>query len=135
LKRDVFISHSSDDKLAIAKPLADALIASGHSVWYDEYEIKLGDSLLQKINEGLAHSRFGVVILSKSFFSKKWPQRELDGLTSLETAAGKSRIIPIWHGLAFEEVAKYSPILAGLMAADTSKDNLDRIVLKIAEVL
>lgn len=75
--REVFISHASEDKDSIAKPLADALVAAGHSVWYDEYEIQLGDSLLQKINDGLAHSRFGVVILSDQFFSKNWTKKNL----------------------------------------------------------
>lgn len=133
--RSIFISHASEDKVAIAKPLADALIAAGCSVWYDEYEIKLGDSLLRKINEGLASSRFGVVILSSSFFSKNWPQKELDGLTALESVDGRNRVLPLWHGVTFAEVAKRSPILAGLKAADTSKTSLDVIVSQIMDVL
>ena len=82
-RRDVFISHSSDDKDAIARPLAEALVAAGFTVWFDEYEIKIGDSIRTKIDEGLVCSRFGVVIISKSFFAKKkrWTKRELDGLT------------------------------------------------------
>jgi len=62
--RDVFISHASEDKLDIARPLAEALKLRGLSVWFDEYELTLGDSLRRKIEEGLRSSRFGVTILS-----------------------------------------------------------------------
>ncbi len=65
---DVFISHASEDKETIAKPLAKILIHNGLSVWLDQHELFLGDSLRRKIEEGLSNSRFGVVILSKNFF-------------------------------------------------------------------
>ncbi len=117
------------------KALADALIAAGVSVWYDEYEMKIGDSLIARINEGLLNSRFGVVVLSENFFAKRWPKKELDGLTALETADGAARILPIWHGLNHAQVAARSPILAGLLAADTSRDSIPSIVTKISAVL
>jgi len=69
----VFISHATEDKTDFVRPLAEAL-RQHFSVWYDEYELTIGDSLLKKINEGLASSDYGVVILSPSFFQKKWPQ-------------------------------------------------------------
>jgi hypothetical protein len=68
-RRDVFISHASEDKDAIARPLAECLQARGCSVWFDEYELVLGDSLRGKIGDGLRHSQVGVVILSRSFFA------------------------------------------------------------------
>jgi len=71
-QRDVFICHASEDKDAIARPLAEALRERGHVVWFDEFELEIGDSLRQEIDRGLARSRFGVVILSPSFFEKKW---------------------------------------------------------------
>ncbi|MBA7526390.1 hypothetical protein ES705_18552 [subsurface metagenome] len=68
---DVFISHASEDKDEIVRPLAYALQAEGLSVWYDEFEMKIGDSLRRKIDKGLANSRFGIVVLSKSFIKKR----------------------------------------------------------------
>ncbi len=129
--RDVFISHASEDKNDIAKPLTDALICAGVSVWYDEYEIRWGDSLLQVIDQGLANSRYGIVILSKPFFAKRWPRRELDGLTALSDADGRNRVLPLWHNITHQEVALSSPTLAGHKALDTSKNSIDEIVRKL----
>ena len=49
---DVFISHASEDKEAIARPLADALVLSNLTVWYDEFALRLGDSLTASIDHG-----------------------------------------------------------------------------------
>lgn len=81
---DVFISHATEDKDSIARPLAQALSKYGVRVWYDEFELKLGDSLSRSIDKGLAESTFGLVVLSPSFFAKNWPEYELRGLTARE---------------------------------------------------
>lgn len=96
-QRDVFISHASEDKDVIARPIAEELLRRGRSVWFDEFELTLGDSLRRSIDRGLAESRFGLVILSPSFFAKQWPQRELDGLTTREIAGSTKVILPVWH--------------------------------------
>jgi len=118
---DVFISHASEDKEAIARPLRDALQQRGFKVWLDEQELTLGDVLSQKIDEGLARSRYGVVILSESFFAKNWPRRELDGLVARETLDGRKVILPLWHGVGLREVTEYSPPLGAKLAASTSE--------------
>jgi len=91
---DFFISHASEDKQAIARPLADALLAMGIRVWYDDFSLAVGDSLLESIDRGLSRSRFGIVILSHHFFSKHWPQKELNGLANLEVD-GRKVILPV----------------------------------------
>jgi hypothetical protein len=68
----------------------------------------------------LVASRFGIVVLSHSFFSKEWPQRELDGLVAKEITSGKV-ILPVWHNITKEEVASYSPILADRLAVQSDK--------------
>ena len=77
---DAFISHASEDKEELVRPLADALVERGLKVWYDEFNLTVGDSLRRSIDKGLAKSRFGIVVLSSSFFAKNWTQYELDGL-------------------------------------------------------
>jgi hypothetical protein len=66
-ERYVFISHASEDKAEVARPLAQLLGEAGWNVWLDELELEVGDSLNLRLNAALARSRFGVVILSRAF--------------------------------------------------------------------
>lgn len=116
---DFFICHASEDKVDCVRPLVEALQQMGVTVWYDEFELKVGDSLLQSIDRGLSRSEFGVVVLSPNFFAKSWPKRELDGLLSKETK-GQKVILPIWHRIGYDEVSRFSPILADRLASKTS---------------
>jgi hypothetical protein len=122
LKRtyDVFISHAGEDKNAFVRPLTMALSAMGLRVWFDECTLKIGDRLRTKIDEGLASCQYGVVVLSPAFFAKEWPQAELEGLFSREMQGGKV-ILPVWHKVTKAEVAKFSPMLVGKLAAVTDK--------------
>lgn len=117
---DVFISHASEDKDGFVRPLAAALRDRGLEVWYDEFTLKMGDSLRKTIDQGLANSRYGVVVLSPSFFGKNWPEKELGGLTAKESN-GTKVILPVWHGVDHKQVAAYSPMLADLLAAISDK--------------
>jgi len=132
-KYDVFISHASEDKDSFVRPFAEKLIAAGVTPFYDEMTLGWGDSLRRRIEEGLARSRFGVVVLSKNFFAKEWPQRELDGLVQLEMQ-GHSRILPIWHEISKDEVTRFSPMLADKLALNTALLTVDEIVTKLVEI-
>jgi len=96
----------------VARPLAEALRSAGYEVWFDAYELVLGESLRQRIDEGLAASRFGVVVLSRQFFEKGWPQSELNGLFAKEMVGGERLILPVWHDVDEEYLASKSPLLA-----------------------
>ena len=130
---DVFISHASEDKETIARPLADAFILKGLKVWYDEFSLSVGDSLRQSIDRGLLHSRYGVVILSPHFFEKHWPLQELNGLATREVG-GKKVILPVWHEVDFDEVRQYSPTLADKLAV-RSKHGLEHVVEKLLDAM
>lgn len=117
---NVFISHGSEDKQSVARPLANRLAESGLKVWLDEAELVIGDSLREKIDEGLANSQFGVVILSPSFFAKNWPKSELDALVG-RAMSGNRVILPIWHNMSAKDIAAISPLLSGLLAVSTQK--------------
>jgi hypothetical protein len=117
---DVFISHASEDKADVARPLAELLQRAGLSVWLDEFELRIGDSLREKIDLGLSQSRFGVVVLSHNFFAKQWTKRELNALFAIEVDTEKV-ILPVWHQVQKYDVRQFSPILADRLAADTSQ--------------
>lgn len=131
---DVFISHASEDKDEVVRPLANALKSGGLNVWYDEFELKIGDSLRRKIDKGLAKSRFGVVVLSKSFFQKGWTNYELDGIVT-RVVTGEQIILPIWHNISKAEVINYSPSLADKLARNTATHTVDEIAEEIIEVI
>lgn len=132
---DVFISHASEDKDGFVRPLAEALAARGVKVWYDEFNLKVGDSLRRSIDRGLADSRYGIVVLSSAFFAKNWPQYELDGLVTKEVNGGEKVILPIWHKVSKDEVAHYSPSLADKVALNTGLQTLAEIVDQLVEVI
>lgn len=131
---DVFISHASEDKEQVVRPLAHALVNGGLKVWYDEFELRLGDSLRRKIDIGLARSRFGVVVLSRAFFGKGWTNYELDGLVT-RSITGEQVILPIWHDITKQELIEYSPSLADKVARSTATHTIEEIANEIIEVI
>ena len=116
----MFISHASEDKDCFARPLAEALRTRGLRVWFDEFTLRVGDSLRRSIDRGLAHASFGVVIISPSFLAKEWPQKELDGLVAREVH-GHKVILPVWHNVDADTVRSYSLILADRLATSSAK--------------
>jgi hypothetical protein len=118
--------HATEDK-EFVRPLAYALIGRGIDVWFDEAEIRVGDSLRETIDHGLARSRFGVVVLSASFFAKRWTSYELNGLVAREMR-GRKVVLPVWHPeMTIDLVLEHSPTLAdmrALVAADLSADEI-----------
>lgn len=116
------------------RPLAIALQLEGLTVWYDEFELKIGDSLRRKIDKGLANSRFGIVVLSKDFIKKGWTNYELDGIIT-KSLTGEQVVLPIWHNITKKEVIDFSPSLADKLARNTSAYTVDEIAREIAEVI
>ena len=133
---DVFVSHAWEDKGSFVNEFVDDLRALGISVWYDTSDIKWGDSMRQKIDDGLKKSRFGVVVLSPDYIAegKYWTKAELDGLFQLESVNGKI-LLPIWHGLTKQNVLDFSPILANKKAMSTAMMTAKEIALELKSLL
>ena len=130
---EVFVSHASEDKDDFVRPLAQRLRAEHLEVWCDEFTLNVGDSLRRSIDRGLSQSRFGLVVLSPSFFSKQWSQWELDGLVARQNSGQADVILPIWHKVGRDDVLAYSPPLADRVAISTR--GLDEVVEAIARVV
>ena len=118
---DVFVSHAYEDKESFVDEFVEALRNQGLKVWYDSDKLKWGDSMREKIDKGLAKSRYGVVVLSPNYIAehKYWTKAELNGLFQVETVNGKT-ILPIWHNLTKKQVVEYSPIIADRKAMTTA---------------
>ena len=130
---DVFVCYASEDREAVAGPLAAFLSELGLRVWYDQMELRVGDSLRRKIDAGLRRCRFGVVILSENFFGKHYPESELNGLDQREQDGGKV-ILPVWHDVDVEVVRGHSPRLADRVALKW-QDGIAAVVAGLLEVI
>ena len=130
---DFFISHASEDKDEFVRDFAANLIESGFTVWYDEFELKIGDSLRRNIDKGLGNSRYGIVIISPSFIKKNWTEYELNGMVAREMN-GHKVILPIWHKISIDEVLKYSPSLADKLAFNTSIHSIKDIIKALKDL-
>lgn len=115
---DAFVSHASEDKAAVARPLANELAKHSVRVWLDEAEILFGQSIRAKVDEGLARSRFGILIVSPSFLNKEWTRAEIGGLFAREMA-GSNVLIPVWHNVSYGDLVRHSPLLADRLALNT----------------
>ena len=129
---DTFICHASEDKESIARPLRDALWEIGIYAWLDESEVRLGDSIRNKIDQGLATCKSATVILSRPFFEKHWTQYELDGIFQRQVP-GEILLFPIRHGITTEEIRSHSPSLSDKISWSSSDKTPGQIAAEIAE--
>lgn len=113
---DVFISYAAEDR-DIVQELAVTLQSYGLEIWFDQFSLSIGDSLLEKIDEGLSSCEFGVVVLSPNFFGKRWPRRELRSIETKELGSGAGILLPVWHNISAQEVRNFSLSLADRRAA------------------
>ena len=96
--KDIFICHASDDKEEVVRPMVEALHQANITCWYDEAEIDWGDSITEKINQGLRVSRYVVVVFSEAFIGKNWPERELNAVLNKEASTGEVKVLPLLVG-------------------------------------
>lgn len=139
---DVFLSHYSGDA-ALAVTLKDALKAAGISVWYDGAEIKLGDSVLAKMQEGIQRSRYGLILFTPGFLSTttgfRWA--EVEAYLAEQLSGGRTRILPLVAGLPHDEYERKMPLLrarryeriALSSVNKVSKSELGRVIQAISE--
>jgi cold shock CspA family protein len=132
MEYDVFISHASEDKESFVKELATNLREKGISVWYDELNLKLGDSLSESISKGLTNSSYAVVVISPHFITKKWTMLELASLIAQEDYVHK--VLPIWHGVSKQDILAHLPLLADKIAVK-SESGIEAVAQKILEVV
>lgn len=96
MNTSVFLSHNSLDKPFVRR-LAMDLENQGIHCWIDEAEIKVGESLIQKIRAGLDSVDFVAVILSPNSIASAWVQREVDVAMNQEIAGRTVKVLPIMY--------------------------------------
>jgi hypothetical protein len=131
---DIFISHASDDKKGFVDPLARRLRELAVRVWYDQFVLKPGDRLSEKIAEGLAKSRCGLLIISRAFINKRWTRYEMSGLVN-RFVEDNARLIPIWLDVTRADVVELNPALADLVSIRAAENDVDSCALEILRVV
>ena len=132
--RDLFLCHSSEDKDNVVLPFTRILKEHGVSYWLDQAEIKIGDSISAKIDEGLRESRYVLAFISKSFLERKWPDRELRSALSSSIGQGKKKVLPVLVGVTPEHFFKWYPLLSDIRCAILS-DDFEALADEITEVV
>jgi hypothetical protein len=134
-KPRAFISHDSRDKEQIAQPLALELQKRLCPVWYDEFSLRVGDSLRESIEAGLKECPKCVLVLTPSFLQKGgWSKREYDTIFTRELVEGKRLILPVWHEVTPKDVYEYSPILADRVGVPWS-NGVETVAAKLIQAL
>jgi hypothetical protein len=90
----VFLSHSAKDK-AVVRAVAERLRTDGLRVWFDEWEVRLGDSIPAKLEDGLENSRVLVLCMSANAFGSDWAQLEAGTFRFRDPLNKERRFIPL----------------------------------------
>ena len=133
-RRDLFLCHAWEDREDAAKELCDRLVSHGATVWFSEYDVGLGKSLLQEIDRGLANSRIGIVLVTPALLESL---KSATGIAGKELSAliATDRVIPVAHDTTFDALRDISPLLAarsGLTIGDLSMDDVAKKVAAAA---
>ena len=131
-RRDLFLCHAWDDRQGAAKDLYDLLVSHGATVWFSEYDVGLGKSLLTEIDKGLRASRAGIVLVTPAMLKTL---RAATGIASKELAAllATDRVIPVAHGTDFDAIRDVSPLLGARSGLATGAVlSIDEVAKKIA---
>lgn len=130
---DLFLCHAWDDRRETAKELHDALESVGVSVWFSEKNVVLGTPLMREIDRGLAKSRAGLVLVTGSFVKRL----KAAGVADKELSALLARdlLVPVVHGISYEELREESPLLASRSGLDTAEGTIEQIAVKISELV
>ncbi|MBM9463838.1 toll/interleukin-1 receptor domain-containing protein [Aeromicrobium sp. YIM 150415] len=131
--RDVFLCHAWPDRNESARELHDHLESFGASVWFSEKDVRLGEALTRRIDQGLRDSKLGVVLVTPNMIQSL----RNEGIADKELAAllRTNRVIPVLHGLSFDELNDESPLLASRAGLSTEENSLEEIAAMIADTI
>ncbi|BBX87860.1 toll/interleukin-1 receptor domain-containing protein [Mycolicibacterium aubagnense] len=133
-RRDVFLCHAWDDRAGAAKEFHDGLEAVRLSVWFSEKDVVLGTPLMREIDRGLSKCRMGIVLVTPSMFKSLNAQGVAD--KELSALLATNRLIPVCHGVTFDELRDVSPMLASRSGLTTDEDqSLADVAAKIADTV
>ncbi|WP_311065542.1 toll/interleukin-1 receptor domain-containing protein [Halomonas sp. DWK9] len=114
---DAFLSYAGEDKV-FASDLVEELAKKGLRVWFAPIDLKVGQRLLDSIESGMNSSAHGILLISRSYLTKGWPNYEMDTLIRQSIEKDK-KIFPLWHNVEKADVEARHSGLAGVVAIAT----------------
>jgi hypothetical protein len=89
-------------------------------VWFDEFSLRVGDSLRESIEKGIKECRKCILILSPHFFANAgWTKVEFNSIFTREIIEQERFILPVWHNVTKQQVYEYCPSLADKFAVSS----------------
>lgn len=131
---DVFLCHAWPDRQADANELYQLLVGEDVSVWFSEVTLTLGTDMRVAIDRGLVNSRTGIVLVTPSMLEKLRTDRSIAS-SELSALLRRNLLVPVLHGVTFEELDQVSPTLASRGGLSTAEDTMEEIAVKIAELV
>ena len=129
---DTFISYAGEDN-DFASQIAHGLISNGISVWFAPLSLKVGDSLLSSIGQGINESKTGILILSSYYLEKGWTTHEMDILVR-QHIENKKKLLPIWLDVTKKQIDNKCPSLSGIYAI-TDTSSMAQVLPSLIKVL
>lgn len=131
---DVFLCHAWPDRQADAKDVYDLLVGKDVSVWFSEVSLRPGTDMRVAIDKGLVSSRMGIVLVTPAMLAKLRTDRSIAS-NELSALLRRNLLVPVMHGVTFEELDQVSPTLASRGGFSTAEEPMEDIVVKIAELI
>lgn len=113
----IFLSHNINDKTFVRR-LAKDLRAAGVTVWLDEMQIKIGDSIFSAIAGGIENADYLAVVLSPESVASEWVKRELEIGLDREIKGKRVTVLPILY-----KDCRIPSFLAGKLYADFREES------------
>ena len=124
-RKGIFISYSHQDKEFVDR-LVQNLQNSGISIWVDSVEIKLGDSLIERIGEGIDKMEYLAVVLSPDSVNSSWVKKEVEVAMNEEIQGKKIKILPLLH-----RECEIPNFLRGKLYADFTEEERYEVALEM----
>lgn len=133
-EHDVFLCHAWPDRQADAKDAYDLLVGEDVSVWFSEVSLRPGTDMRVAIERGLVSSRMGIVLVTPAMLDKLRTDRSIAN-NELSALLRRNLLVPVMHGVTFEELDQVSPTLASRGGFSTAEESMEDIAVKIAELV
>lgn len=131
---DVFLCHAWPDRQAAANDVYELLLGKNVSVWFSEVSLRPGTDMRVAIDRGLVSSRMGIVLVTPAMLDKLRTDRSIAS-NELSALLRRSLLVPVMHGVTFEELDQVTPTLASRGGFSTAEEPMEEIVVKISELV